>query len=219
MNEDPGLRASPENGRQARSASKGFIRGCVALVALCLAVKYVIMLDHSTDKYAMRVLALKTERETQRRCAELLEELNKAIADGNQCKAEAAPLFLGHLKEVDRLGLAAVHAQSKNAAERVRELFGKATGAYHLAIEKAKAAREIADEEKLRISLNIEISSLEFYIEGVERNQEIVRLTLDPSISDMAALAPKLKDAAKRRDEAQAKGEKLAAEANGIQKR
>jgi len=144
---------------------------------------------------------------------QLLIESDKAIDEGNKDAADAQPVFQGFLNDVDKLGLAAVRAKEKAAAQTASDLFGKSSEAFHLAGKKLEEAIQRKKDDKLNPFLEAKVKSYELYAQGADLEREIIRLVQDESIPDIQTLLPKITAVANRRDELEKEATKISADA------
>jgi hypothetical protein len=131
-----------------------------------------------------------------------IEEANKNLTD-------ARPALKGLLNDANKLGLAAVRAQEKAAAQAASNQLSKASAAFRLAGKKLEDVIERNGEDVLKPFWEAKIKKYELYAQGADLEREMIRLALDDSIPDAEALAPKIKDVEKRRDDAAGEAEKI----------
>ena len=146
----------------------------------------------------------------------LLSESDAALTEGNRSTTEASPIFNAALNAVDSEGLAAVRAQKAQGLQKAGELFGKAAEQIGLAARKLDEAAAHKGAGTLKLMLETKAQSYEHYALSKTINQEICRTVLDESLKTIDEVLPKIQEAAKRRDEIEAKGNEASAEAKKI---
>jgi hypothetical protein len=158
-------------------------------------------------------MAYEIQSNKQRLRGHLHEESDKAIEDANKNLTEARSALKGLLNDVDKLGLAAVRTREKAAGETAGNGFGKSSEAFRLAAKKLEEVNERNGEDVLKPFWDAKIKKFELYARGADLEREMIRLVLDDSIPDVAALAPKIKDMEKRRDDRAREAEKITVDA------
>jgi len=157
----------------------------------------------------LSLMAYEIQSNKQRLRGHLLEESDKAIEDANKNMTDARSALKGLLNAVDKLGLAAVRTREKATGQSASNHFSKSSEAFRLAAKKLEEVNVRNREDVLQPFWEAKIKKYELYARGADLEREMIRLVLDDSIPDVEALAPKIKDVEKRRDDTARDAEKI----------
>lgn len=146
----------------------------------------------------------------------LLAASDAAVDEGNTFLAEAYPVFKAALEAIDSEGLAAVRSQRTAEIRKAAGQFRQTAERLQAAAAKASEAAARGDAEKVRPFLEAKGRSYRHGAEAKLLNAEICGMMTDEAIPTVEALTPKLLEAAKRRDEAEAKAAAATAEARQL---
>ena len=192
----------------ARLKMSPLVRIIVVVCGIAAMIAGIIQIKKGVGEIAGAKLDPEVER--------LMEESDAALAEGNRHILAAAPLLQSALDAVDKDGLAAVRAQQAADLQKAGQLFGNAAEQLHLAARKLNDAAAHKEAGAWKPMFDAKARSYQHYAASKTINQEICRMLLDESLKTIDEVTPKILEAAKRRDEIEAKGNEATAQAKQI---
>ncbi len=133
-----------------------------------------------------------TQADPVRAVRELLEASDKAAAEANRKSEAVAPAFDEILGDFDRLGIEKFRAEKRDASTDVIDQFGLVSEQLERASTSLKYAGQIEPNEKMKSFIESRSKSYDLLVEANQKNIEIVRATMDPSLADVNAVLTKI---------------------------
>ncbi|MDZ4849552.1 MAG: hypothetical protein SGI77_09670 [Pirellulaceae bacterium] len=148
----------------------------------------------------------------------LLKDSDVALDEANKQNQIVVPAFQQLLNDFDQLGVESFRKEKREVSDNLVAQFAKTTGQFQMAAKKLDAAAILSVDKKLNAFIVIKSKSYGLLGNVCDQNAEIIRVLLDDSLVDSAAITEKVLKLAASRDATQKAANDATTEADVIMK-
>lgn len=148
----------------------------------------------------------------------LLKESDAALDEANKQNQIAVPAFQQLLSDFDQLGVEGFRKEKRELSENLVVQFAKTAEQFQTAANKLDTAALLSADKKLNAFLVIKSKSYGLLGKVCDQDVEMIRVLLDDSLTDGAAITGKVLELAASRDATQKAADDATTEADAVMK-